>query len=225
MFRNKAARGFTVIELLVVISIIGMLATVVLVSLKNTRGKAINARIAAEMYELRTQLEIGYNGTAYGDFIPVGTNNNTVLSYVAANVFTNPAVTNLINNIVSLSPGTSYGGGETSSSVLDCGGISGNYHYYTVSGAPSGSDTNSLSIFVYPACGPVTKFAIYGKFPDRSIASIPFIKYALAVGIGGGGYQPGTVGTGYYCIDSSGKIVTNTAAGSIPYNNTSGVCY
>ncbi|MBI5140307.1 MAG: prepilin-type N-terminal cleavage/methylation domain-containing protein [Candidatus Vogelbacteria bacterium] len=57
-FDRLTARGFTLIELLVVVAIIGILASVVLVSLGSARSKARDARRISDMQNLKTALEL-----------------------------------------------------------------------------------------------------------------------------------------------------------------------
>lgn len=54
-------RGFTLIELLVVIAIIGLLASIVLVSLSNARKKARDARRIGDLNQVQLALNVYYN--------------------------------------------------------------------------------------------------------------------------------------------------------------------
>lgn len=78
-------RGFTLIELLVVIAIIGILASVVLVSLNSARGKGQVSAIKANIDSIRTQAEVVYDST--NSYATVCANGNVVaaLAQVSGN--------------------------------------------------------------------------------------------------------------------------------------------
>lgn len=63
MFMNKQNQGFTLIEVVIVITIIGILAVVVLAALGESRAKSRNAAVVSQMYEYQKALELYYTDT------------------------------------------------------------------------------------------------------------------------------------------------------------------
>ena len=61
----KNKKGFTLIELLVVVAILGLLSSVVLVSLDSARAKARDARRKSDIKQIQTALALYYNTNGY----------------------------------------------------------------------------------------------------------------------------------------------------------------
>jgi prepilin-type N-terminal cleavage/methylation domain-containing protein len=60
---KQGQAGFTLLELLVAIAIIGLLATVILASLSPARERARNAQVLSQMYEYQKALDLYYLNT------------------------------------------------------------------------------------------------------------------------------------------------------------------
>ncbi len=61
-FFTRKSKGFTLIELLVVIAIIGILASIVLVSVNSARNKAKDSAIKSNIESTRVAAELWYDG-------------------------------------------------------------------------------------------------------------------------------------------------------------------
>ena len=72
---TKARGGFTLIELMVVIAIIGLLASLILASLNSAKTKGVNARIQSDIHQYQNALELYY--TKNGAYPTPTAGNNT----------------------------------------------------------------------------------------------------------------------------------------------------
>ena len=146
-------KGFTLIELLVVIAIIGILSSVVLVSLGSARNKATNVRILANVRQIRTQLETNYM-SAYADIQGFG---NLTASVVDSTSQGGQNIAQLVNDIGSMNGGAN---------VATIGGI--NVDFFGTSTSPTlqnGPYTDYVDsgvvIFTTNTSGLANDYAIY----------------------------------------------------------------
>ena len=99
--------GFTLLELMVVITIVGLLATVILASLSNSRGAARDATRVQSVKELQKALELYRNANA-GNYPCATANPGCSATGAAAGVTINTATPSEVNNAITtfFSPST-----------------------------------------------------------------------------------------------------------------------
>lgn len=140
--RTLKQKGFTIIELLIVIVVIGILATLVLNTFRGVQARARDTERKADLNALGTQLEVYYTDHGY---YPGGTDNSTTPSQsITADadvVVTLPgidagAVNDPNGNIVNVT---------TDASTVDPGT---NEYYYRPDGCTSGECT-SFTLYTY----------------------------------------------------------------------------
>ena len=106
MMKNK---GFTLIELLVVIAIIGVLSSIVLSSLSNSRARALDAGIKADLSHLRSSAELVYGSLSpngYGSLAYTNSCGGVTVASPVTHVFNDSAVQAIIDDAVTKSSQT-----------------------------------------------------------------------------------------------------------------------
>ena len=172
---KKVSKGFTLIEILVVIAIIGILSAIILVSLNSARTNAKDARIVSDLTQMRNSLELYYDGsTQTYDLKVVSTSfPNYVGPYAGTAYWGFPDQTDF-NNIVNLlldigvqnnHPAGNLGIGKSPLQYLDIG-----YNWSAINGltAPVGAIIFTSAVArngngTTPDASWATDYAIYAK--------------------------------------------------------------
>jgi len=157
--KSRKNKGFTLIELLVVVAIIGILATIVLVSLSTARQKARDSRRVADIRQIQLALEVLLDsGTSYpttlAGLVPVYMTTvpqdpATQADYWYAHLpQTNPTRYHLLANLEDTSSASLRNDADCNSSVADqcpAGETSPRYYTAGVLGGFDGIETDATN--------------------------------------------------------------------------------
>lgn len=192
MKKNKS-KGFTLIELMVVISIIGLLSSIVLASLQSAREKAVLAKAVGEMKGLQTALELykskfgvypGSVNTNYGD--------DDKCNHLCHQGFDNLIQTELVNNkFISKVPHAPNYPDNCNSDCWDNGYFIG---YST--------DISGPIPTMYPACNgqKINNYYIYMWSNSKKI-NLPILQYVIGSDVYNyATYELDTNPPYFYCI-------------------------
>ena len=152
--RHSKSGGFTLIELLVVIAIIGILSSVVLVSLNSARSKGKDTHVISDVQQIRTQIESDSGGNYNTSF---ASSTGSTLTFGGSNPVYNQIFADLNNNSASTvaSSTSNNGAAVTAKSQL-------------VVVASNGGSAITVSSGVISASTPITAYAIYGYVSSGS---------------------------------------------------------
>lgn len=103
MKRNILNKGFTLIELLVVIAIIGVLSSVILVSVTTARQKSADSAIKANIDQLRKEADFFFDDELRGNGTYGSTFTAAVCDATAGTLFADPKIAEQYNTAATAS--------------------------------------------------------------------------------------------------------------------------
>lgn len=112
--KQSKTRGFTLIEMLVVVAIIGLLASVVIVGLGDARKKARDARRLSEVNSIRNWAEANYNSALGGYQFYSGSRQDPLIAF--------PAYWNVITDVGEFEIGACMETSEYADGGINCPG-------------------------------------------------------------------------------------------------------